>query len=99
MADDYIDLVLCRDASEERVLAKAPAWSYLKEGDWIVLENDDGEYKKAIVEKVLTIKLMDEEMSFILMATQNNPLKLKVRSKIKQEKFNYPEDEEEDTHE
>ena len=95
MADDYIDLVLCKNEDEEEMLAKAPAWSNLKEGDWVILEKEDI-HKKAIVEKVITIKLMGDEISFILMATRNNPLKTKVRSKIKKENFSYPEDEPED---
>lgn len=95
---DYIDLVICKHAnSDHPYIFKAPAWSYLKKGDDVIVETKRGE-QPAKVERVYTVDTTDsDEFEFILMASGvTTPLR-KVLKKIEYKEFEY--DDEEDSEE
>ena len=50
MAKDYIDYVVCKhEGSNARFLFRAPAWSYLEEGQKVIVETKKGPQTATVV--------------------------------------------------
>lgn len=67
--NDYMDLVICKfDSNHNLSIFSAPAWTYLKKGDRVLVETKKGE-AEATVEKTYTVDVSNRDaFEFILMA-------------------------------
>lgn len=97
---DYIGLALCRFDNEQRpTLFETPAWTSLKEGDRVVVEDMWKESGKnyATVEKTMTTKKTGDagDLSFILSACGATLPLPKVLAKVTTHSFVYDEEERE----
>lgn len=90
---DYIDLVLCKHASLDRLVPfEAPAWSNLKKGDSVKVEGGIMGHRVVEVVKTLTIEKKSEELDFILtLIDPPMPLR-KIKSKLIYQDFEYEEE-------
>ena len=93
--NNYIDLVVCHhDSSDHPYIFRAPAWSYLKKGDRVIVETKHGE-KEATVERSYTTDKVGEDLDFILIASGATvPLK-KVLKKVTYQTYEYEDEEDE----
>ena len=92
--DKYLDLVVCKYGALDKIsVFRAPRWSYLNEGDRVVVELEKGQIEATVV-RSYTIEKNSAEMDFIIVASGTTlPLK-KVLKKITYKDFEYEEDEE-----
>jgi len=99
---EYIDVVLVKhhETDYETYMFQAPRWSYLKEGDEVIVETCRGEQKATVVASyTVSPEYNEEEFNFILKASKAKlPLK-KVLKKVEYETFSYPEPEPEEVEE
>ena len=88
----YIDLVLCKHPTYERLfLFRAPAWAILNKGDKVIVDTRNGE-KEAVVVNKITVDPTSDTYQFMLDATgARDPLKTVLR-KITYQDFVYEED-------
>ena len=95
----YIDLVLCQHSPDGKpYLFVAPAWSYLKSGDSVLVETRCG-LKDAVVVDCITEAVESEYIKFAVACVGASlPLK-RVMSKITYKDFDYTEDKKEDNNE
>lgn len=85
---NFIDLVVCKN---QHHVFQAPAFSQLKEGDTVVVENTNSD-EVATVERIYTIRESGEELDFILAASGTNlPLK-KILKKMDYKEFIYEDE-------
>ena len=96
----YMDLVLCQhDGFEKPNLFRAPAWTRLKKGDRVIVENLDGRGKaEATIQGIMTVNVTEDkdDFDFILLASgATTPLK-KVLSKVFLSELEYENDEEDE---
>lgn len=96
MADkDYLDLVVCKhDSSDHPFIFRAPACSYLKKGDRVIVETKHGE-KMATVERCYTTDKVGEELDFILIASGATVPLRKVLKKVTYKEYEYEDEEDE----
>lgn len=86
----YVDLVACRLYDDDFITVyQAPAWTYLEEGNDVLVEHPSIGTAKAKVVKVITIAEDNEAFDFILtLCDEQKPLP-KVLSKVIYSRFKY----------
>lgn len=88
----YIDLVLCVHSENGRpFLFSAPAWSYLKSGDEVIVEARAGLAKATVIDCRTVENDSDELMFCVECAGATLPLK-RVMRKVTYREFTYPEE-------
>lgn len=93
----YIDLVLCKHPSLDRLVPfKAPAFTSLKEGDHVKVEGGILGHTDVEVVRSLTIDENSEQMEFILTALDLATPVRKVLSKLTFEDFEWEEEKEDE---
>lgn len=93
----YIDLVLCKHPSLDRLVPfKAPAFTSLKEGDHVKVERGICGHTGVEVVKSLTIDENSEQMAFILTAIDPAIPLGKVLSKLTFEDIEWEEEKEDE---
>lgn len=88
--DKMVDLVLCERGlhSGQKFLFQAPAFSWLENGDRVLVDTEHGESDAAVV-SVCTVNIASEQYDMIMQACGvSEPLK-KVISKITYRKLEY----------
>jgi hypothetical protein len=90
----YKDYVLCKvENSEKPYLFYAPRYTYLEQGDMVIVETKDGE-KKAEVIQSITFEESSKEVDFIVRCTGATIIK-KILKTIRFKELDYSEYEEE----
>ena len=87
----YIDLVLVKhDGCNQPYLFQAPAWSYLKEGDRVVVHNKFDEQTATVIEAITTT-LDSETYRMVVKSSRAKEPLAKVVAKLDYSKFTYEE--------
>jgi len=92
---NYIDLVLCQLLNGDKRVCRAPAFSYLKRDEMVIVECGSGE-EVANVDASISINITEEdELEFFKTALKipDSLYKIpKVKSRLILDKLNYKED-------
>ena len=94
---DYFDFVLCKHANNDKTyLFHAPAFSYLKKGDFVEVETSKGRQLAMVISCFTLSKSETDKIDFIMNATGASKDVKKVLSKVDYKEFEYEQEDEAD---